>query len=91
MALGRIKERGQYFFRLAVLNSYENKGCITGLPYTELLVASHIKPWKDSDLKVEKTNPMNGLSLNALYDKAFDKGLITITPDYQLMYYTVMF
>lgn len=80
-----IKARiGQYFFRMAVLNSYENKCCITGMPYSELLVASHIKPWKDSDPKAERTNPMNGLSLNALHDKAFDKGLMTITPDYTI-------
>ena len=39
----------------------------------ELLVASHIKPWKDSDVKTERTNPSNGLCLNALHDKAFDK------------------
>lgn len=78
-----IKTRiGQHFFRTTVLNAYENKCCITGLSYPELLVASHIKPWKDSDSKIERTNPMNGLSLNALHDKAFDRGLITITPDY---------
>ena len=27
-------------------------------------------------------NPCNGLCLNALHDKAFDQGLITITPHY---------
>ena len=75
---------GQYFFRMAVLNSYDNKCCITGLAIPELLVASHIKPWKDSDIKIERTNPMNGLALNALHDKAFDRGLITIKPDYTI-------
>ena len=67
---------------MAVLNSYENKCCITGLAIPELLVASHIKPWKDADSRTERTNPMNGLTLNALHDKAFDRGLITVTPDY---------
>lgn len=85
---GRVREQlmknriGQYFFRMAVLNSYENRCCITGLAIPELLVASHIKPWKDADSKTERTNPMNGLALNALHDKAFDRGLITVTPDY---------
>ena len=85
---GEVKEQlvksriGQYFFRMAVLNSYENRCCITGLAVPELLVASHIKPWKNADSKTERTNPMNGLSLNALHDKAFDRGLITVTPDY---------
>lgn len=81
-----VKNRiGQYFFRMAVLNSYDNRCCITGLAVPELLVASHIKPWRDSDSKTERTNPMNGLALNALHDKAFDRGLITITPDFKVL------
>ncbi|RJW44253.1 HNH endonuclease [Clostridiales bacterium TF09-2AC] len=76
---------GQHFFRMAVLNSYDNRCCITGLAIPDLLIASHIKPWKDSDSKTERTNPMNGLSLNALHDKAFDKGLISITTDYRVI------
>ena len=38
----------------------------------------HIKPWKDSDIQTERTNPSNGLCLNALHDKAFDRGFITV-------------
>ena len=30
---------------------------------------------------VQKLNPENGICLSPLYDKAFDKGLITISPD----------
>ena len=73
----------QDFFRSAVLAAFENKCCITGINTQELLIASHIKPWKD-DTK-NRTNPQNGLALNALHDKAFDKGLITITPDYKVL------
>ena len=64
---GEYRERmtktrvGQYFFRMAVLTSYRNRCCITGMEKPELLVASHIKPWKDSDEKTERTNPSNGL------------------------------
>ncbi len=36
---------GQSFFRKAVLMAYSNSCCITGLRNSELLVASHIKPW----------------------------------------------
>ena len=76
-----IKQRiNQNFFRKVILASYHNSCCITGLSNSELLVASHIKPWCESDEK-EKTNPQNGLLLNSLHDKAFDKGFITITPD----------
>ena len=50
-----------------------------------LLTASHIKPWKDSDPRTERTNPRNGLCLNALHDRAFDRGLITVTTDYRVI------
>lgn len=72
----------QSFFRKTILASYDNRCCITGISIPQLLVASHIIPWaKDKDNRV---NPHNGLCLNALHDKAFDKGLITITPDFQI-------
>lgn len=76
---------GQYFFRTAVLTAYQNKCCITGISEPKLLIASHIKPWSISDEKTERTNPRNGLCLNALHDKAFDKGLITVKKDYSLV------
>lgn len=88
---GKIREQlvknriGQYFFRMAVLSSYDNRCCITGLAISELLVASHIKPWMVSDSKTERTNPMNGMALNALHDKAFDRGFITVTPQYKVV------
>lgn len=76
---------GQYFFRMSVLVAYGNTCCITGMNTKQLLVASHIKPWAVSDEKTERTNPSNGLCLNALHDKAFDRGLITIDKDYRII------
>lgn len=79
-----VKTRvNQSFFRKTILSSYNNKCCITGIVMKELLVASHIIPWAAD--KNNRTNPHNGLCLNALHDKAFDKGLITITPDYKII------
>lgn len=69
----------QSFFRRAVLAAYDFKCCITGLEIPELLNASHIIPWSKD--KVNQVNPRNGLCLNALHDRSFDRGLITITPD----------
>lgn len=69
---------GQQFFRKAVLAAYEGRCCVSGLNHEALLVASHIKPWRDSDPKTERANPSNGLCLSALYDKAFDAGLMTL-------------
>ena len=81
-----VKKRiGQYFFRMSVLSSYRNRCCITGMQKSDLLIASHIKPWNVSDEKTERTNPCNGLCLNSLHDKAFDMGLITLNKDYKLI------
>lgn len=82
--ISMVKTRvNQNFFRQSVLTSYASTCCITGINTPPLLIASHIKPWKDSKPQ-EKTDPRNGLCLNALHDKAFDQGFITITPDYRI-------
>jgi hypothetical protein len=68
--------RVQSFFRAAVLTSYESRCAISGIGTPALLVASHIIPWGES---VERrADPRNGLCLNALFDRAFDRGLMTI-------------
>lgn len=78
-----VKTRiNQSFFRKTILASYENKCAVTGLPVQELLVASHIVPWAKDEKN--RLNPTNGICLNALHDRAFDKGLMTITPDYKI-------
>ena len=74
---------GQGYFRNSLIASYGQRCCITGIELPELLVASHIKPWKDSNPQ-EKVDSSNGLLLNALHDKAFDKGLITLDSDYRI-------
>lgn len=71
--------RGQNFFRRAVLANFEDRCCVTGIADARLLVASHISPW-GSDI-ANRHNPRNGLSLSATFDKAFDKHLMTVTPD----------
>lgn len=73
----------QYIFRRMVLSSYAGVCCISGLSESRLLVASHIIPWKDST--ENRLNPKNGLCLSVLHDKAFDKGLITVMPDYTIV------
>ncbi len=85
---GKERERvvrsriNQGFFRTAILAAYENKCCITGMPIPELLTASHIIPWSvDSE---NRLNPRNGLCLNAMHDRAFDRGLLTVTYDYKV-------
>ena len=76
-----IRQRvNQSAFRSMILYNYEERCAITGINIPDLLVASHIVPWADSTPQ-QKLNPENGICLSALYDKAFDKGFITISPD----------
>ena len=83
LAVRRVREN-QPFFRKAILSAYESACCVTGIDIETLLVASHIKPWAESD-NTEKLNPQNGLCLNALHDRAFDRGLIAVSDDYTIM------
>jgi len=72
----------QTFFRQAILSSYENTCCVTGLRIEECLVASHIIPWSVSE--EHRTDPRNGLCLSATFDRLFDRGLITVTGCYKV-------
>lgn len=79
--LAVVKQRvNQSFFRSAVMCSYDFKCCISGMGNPELLEACHIVDWSEDD--TNRSNPENGLCLNSLFHKAYDKHLIAITPDY---------
>jgi putative restriction endonuclease len=79
-----VKTRvNQHVFRQMVLANYVGKCAITGIDLPDLLVASHILPW--SKKEEERLNPENGICLSALYDKAFDKGYISITNSYEIL------
>jgi len=75
--------RGQQFFRQTILNAYSVSCCITGINVPRLLVASHIKPWRD--FPDERLEPQNGLCLSSLHDAAFDAGLITLDEQLKLV------
>lgn len=84
-----VKTRvNQSVFRTIVLANYNNKCAVTGIANSELLIASHILSWADNEK--ERLNPKNGICLNSLHDKAFDCGLITITPDYKIKISSVL-
>lgn len=76
----RIK---QNFFRRAVLSSYHGRCCMSGLSEPRLLIASHIVPWSKD--KANRLNPSNGLCLSAIHDRAFDKGLITLSDAFEVI------
>jgi len=72
----------QSIFREVVLSNFDNKCCITGINMVDLIVASHIAPWSED--KKNRLSARNGLALNMLHDKAFDKHLITVTDDLKI-------
>ncbi|MCA8900825.1 MAG: HNH endonuclease [Hyphomonas sp.] len=79
-ALRTVKVRkNQSAFRAMVLSAYNSRCALTGIELPEVLIASHIIPWsKNEKLRLD---PRNGICLNSLHDRAFDKGLITLNND----------
>ena len=72
----RVSFAQRFLLRIAA------NAALRDLSVPQLLTASHIVPWSvDTE---NRTNPRNGLCLNAVLDKAFDYGLITVTPDYRV-------
>jgi predicted restriction endonuclease len=77
---------GQGPFRDALIRLFGEKCWMSGIEGKQLLVASHIKPWShcDSDPNSRgQTN--NGLLLSALWDSAFDSGLITFDQNWDIV------
>ena len=53
---------------------------ITLVSDDRLLIASHIKPWANSN-DFEKTDPKNGFMLTPTFDRLFDRGFLSFTDD----------
>ncbi len=79
-----VKTRvNQRVFRQMILKTYKNQCAISGIDLPEVLVAGHIVPWSENEH--ERLNPENGVCLSALYDRAYEKGLICIDTDYKVL------
>ena len=75
--------RGQDFFREAVINNSGGCCSLTRLAIRDLLVASHILPWRSHpEYRLEVRN---GLCLSRLHDAAFDRGLIAFDEKFRLL------
>ena len=66
---------GQHKYRKDLIKLWK-KCSVSKCEMTDILVASHIKPWNESSNE-EKLDPYNGLLLLPNYDKLFDKHLIS--------------
>jgi hypothetical protein len=71
-----IKSRiGQSNFKNGLVKKYK-KCLLCDIGMLELLIASHIKPWSESN-DMEKLDLNNGLLLCCIHDKLFDLGFIS--------------
>jgi putative restriction endonuclease len=73
---------GQHVFASRVLHNCGYRCVFCGLsprPFggTRMLLASHIKPWRDSDPR-ERLDHRNGVAACPTHDVAFDTGLLTV-------------
>lgn len=76
-----VQRVGQNLFRNALLKYWNGKCPLTGISDTALLRASHIVPWADCETDAQRLDVHNGLLLSALWDAAFDKGLISFSDE----------
>jgi hypothetical protein len=75
-----IQRIGQDVFRAALMDYWGGRCPLTGITEPELLRASHIVPWADCSDQ-QRLDVHNGLLLSALWDAAFDKGLVSFADD----------
>jgi hypothetical protein len=75
-----IMRIGQEMFRDALMDYWGGRCPLTGITDPALLRASHIVPWSDCT-DAQRLDVHNGLLLSALWDAAFDKGLVSFNDD----------
>jgi hypothetical protein len=72
-----IQRVGQDIFRDRLMTYWQGRCPLTGITDPALLRASHIIAWKDCTSDAERLDVHNGVLLSALWDAAFDRGLVT--------------
>jgi hypothetical protein len=77
-----IQRIGQDIFRNALMVYWGGRCPLTGIAEPGLLRASHIVPWAECGDE-QRLDVHNGLLLSALWDAAFDKGLVSFADDGQ--------
>ncbi len=74
---GLITSRvGQGAYRKRIIHRWEYQCAVTGFNKLDILVASHILPWKDSTDQ-QRLDVNNGILLSPTYDALFDRHLIS--------------
>jgi hypothetical protein len=76
-----IQRIGQDVFRQALMNYWYGRCPLSGITDPALLRASHIVPWAECATDGQRLDVHNGLLLSALWDSAFDAGLISFSDE----------
>lgn len=81
----KVKSRGiaQLVFRRAVMKAYEGQCAFCKTTWTELLQASHIKPWVACNSN-ERIDVRNGILLCANHHLLFDTGILSVDNKYKI-------
>ncbi len=85
-----VQRIGQDLFRAALMSRWNASCPLTGITDPTLLRASHIIPWAACETDAERLNPDNGLLLSALWDAAFDKGLVSFSETGEPLFSTLL-
>lgn len=77
-----VKPRlGQSSFRVLVTDAYKRRCAMTGESTLDVLEAAHIVPFSDVGGSHEITN---GMLLRSDFHRLFDRGLVSVAPDYTI-------
>jgi putative restriction endonuclease len=71
---------GQGAFRVIVTDVYQRQCALTNSHVLHVLDAAHIRPYADGG----SHNPSNGLLLRQDVHTLFDRGYLTVSPDYHV-------
>jgi hypothetical protein len=85
-----VQRIGQDVFRSGLIEYWQSCCPLTGIKDAPLLRASHIIPWKDCSTDAERLDVHNGLLLSALWDAAFDRGLVSFDDGGQPLFSPVL-
>ncbi len=71
---------GQGAFRVIVTDAYNRRCAITQSPVLHVLEAAHIRPFAQGG----SHSPQNGILLRQDFHTLFDRGYLTVTPEYRV-------
>lgn len=78
----RVKVRlRQSEYRKNLVDYWDGKCAVTGCGFTDVLIASHAKPWRKCETHNESISKYNGFLLTPNMDRLFDGGYISFDDD----------